>query len=104
MARPSGGDEAQAPGLDQISTHSPMIEDPGQFVLRYAPAIRSYLRALLKDSDGAEEVSQDFLVRGLLRGFVRTTELRGRFRHYLKAAVRNAAMNHLQRRRPPAQD
>src|SRR5438067_715286 len=89
-----------APGLDQISTRWPLIKDPVQFVLRYAPAIQKYLEALLRDSDDAGEVTQEFLLKGLLRGFVRTPQLRGRFRGYLKTAVRNAAFDHLQRRRP----
>jgi len=68
--------------------------------MRYAPAIRKYLEALLKDSHDAEEVAQDFLLRGLQQGFLRTDTLRGRFRDYLKSAVRHAALNHLRRQRP----
>jgi RNA polymerase sigma-70 factor (ECF subfamily) len=98
MAKPPPDDEA-APALDQISTRWPLLGDAAQFVLRYAPAIRKYLRALLRDADDAEEVAQEFLVKGLLRGFVRTTHLQGRFRNYLKTAVRNAALNYLQRQR-----
>src|SRR5205085_2081490 len=86
-----------APGLEEISTRWPLIRDPMQFVMRYAPAIRKYLEALLHNTHDAEDVTQDFLIRGLLRGFVRTDNLRGQFRHYLKRAVRNAALNHLQR-------
>ena len=88
-----------APGLEEISTRWPLIRDPVQFVMRYAPAIRKYLEAMLKNTH-AEDVTQDFLIRGLLRGFVRTDNLRGQFRHYLKRAVRNAALNHLQKRKP----
>ena len=86
-----------APGLVEISTRWPLIRDPVQFVMRYGPAIRKYLEALLHNTHDAEDVTQDFLIRGLLRGFVRTENLRGQFRHYLKRAVRNAALNHLQR-------
>jgi hypothetical protein len=68
--------------------------------MRYAPAIRRYLDALIRNADDAEELTQEFLLRGLLQGFVRTSELRGRFRDYLKAAVRHAALNHLRRKRP----
>src|SRR5262249_47462657 len=89
-----------APALDEISTRWPLIHDPVQFVLRYAPAIRKYLEALLQNSHDAEEVAQDFLLKGILRGFVLTTQLRGRFRYYLKTAVRNAALTHLQRQKP----
>src|SRR4051794_16120769 len=99
MANPPPSGAGRTPGLDQISTRWPSLEDPVQFVMRYARAIRKYLHALLKDEDAAEEVAQDFVLRGLLHGFVRSAPLRGRFRHYLKRAVRNAALNHLQRGR-----
>jgi RNA polymerase sigma-70 factor (ECF subfamily) len=83
------------PALDQISTRWPLITDAAQFVMRYLPAIRHYLEALLKNCHDAEDATQEFLLRGLLRGFLRTNELRGRFRDYLKTAVRNAALTHL---------
>jgi DNA-directed RNA polymerase specialized sigma24 family protein len=85
--------------LDQISTRWSQISDPVQFVLRYAPAIQKYLEALIKDPHDAEEVAQDFLLTGLQRGFLRTDDLRGRFRDYLKAGVRNAALMHFRRRK-----
>lgn len=87
--------------LDQISTCWPLIADPVQFTLRYAPAIERYLQTLLRDGHDAEEVLQEFLLRGLEQGFFRGAELRGRFRDYLKRAVRNAAVDHLRRRRVP---
>lgn len=89
--------------LNQISTYLQTLTDPVQFTMRYAPAIERYLHALLRDPHDAEEVLQDFLVRGLERGFVGTGPLRGRFRDYLKAAVRNAAVDRLRLRRPPEQ-
>ncbi len=89
--------------LDQISTCWPALSDPTQFALRYATAIQHYLQAIIKNPHDVEEVLQDFLLRGLLHGFVRTDLLRGRFRDYLKAAVRNSALDHL-RRRPLPQD
>jgi RNA polymerase sigma factor (sigma-70 family) len=89
-----------APGLDEISTRWPLIKDPVQFVMRYAPAIRKYLDVLLHNTHDAEDVAQEFLLKGILHGFIRTEALRGRFRAYLKTAVRNAALTHLQRRRP----
>jgi RNA polymerase sigma-70 factor (ECF subfamily) len=91
------------PGLDQISTQWSAVGDPVQFTMRYAPAIEAYLEALIKNRHDAEEVLQDFLVRGLQKGFVRASPLRGRFRDYLKTAVRNAAIDHLRRRRLPQQ-
>src|SRR5262245_3974428 len=96
--KPSDADAA--PGLAEISTRWPLIRDPVQFVLRYAPAIRAYLVAMLRDDHDADDLAQDFLVKGLQHGFVRAEPLRGRFRDYLKVAVRNAALTHLQRRRP----
>jgi DNA-directed RNA polymerase specialized sigma24 family protein len=86
--------------IDEISTRWPMIHDPAQFVLRYAPAIEAYLTALVRDADKVEEIRQDFLVRVLQKGIVPQTDLKGRFRHYLKAAVRNAAISHLRRKAP----
>jgi RNA polymerase sigma-70 factor (ECF subfamily) len=100
MAKRSRPDSDFAPGLAEISTRWPLIRDPVQFVLRYAAAIRKYLEALLKNRHDAEEAAQDFLLKGILRGFVLTGELRGRFRYYLKTAVRNAALTHLQRQDP----
>lgn len=86
--------------LDQISTCWPAISDPVQFTYRYASAIQNYLDAILRDSHEAEEVLQDFLVRGLEQGFLRTDALRGRFRDYLKTSVKNAALAHLRKRKP----
>ena len=87
--------------LDLISTRWSQITDPDQFVLRYASAIQAYLRALLP-ADSAEDAAQDFLAAGLTRGFLRTPELRGRFREYLKTAVRNTALTRLRRSSPRA--
>lgn len=84
--------------LEQISTRWTCVNDPSQFVLRYAPAIRSYLGALIKNQHDAEEAAQDFLLRAVRRGFHTADPDRGRFRDYLKAAVRHAAFKHLRRR------
>lgn len=84
--------------IDEISTRWPMIHDPGQFVLRYAPAIEGYLRALVRDPEQVEEIRQNFLLRILEKGFVSADNLQGRFRNYLKAAVRNAAISQMRRK------
>jgi hypothetical protein len=102
-------DESTAPQqfrrtLEQISTHWPLIRDPGRFVLRYAPAIEAYLGALVRDPHAVEEITQDFLLRVVERGLIPEDNLRGRFRNYLKAAIRNAALTHFRRRRPPSLD
>lgn len=88
-------------GIDQISTRWTLIQDPVQFVMRYAPAIRGYLGVFLKDPHDVEDVCQAFLLRVVEQGVVEETALHGRFRDYLIAAVRNAALAHL-RRRPVA--
>jgi DNA-directed RNA polymerase specialized sigma24 family protein len=91
--------------LDRISTRWPAVGDPVQFVLRYAPAIRKYLDALLRDTHDADEVEQEFLARVVERGFANADPGRGRFRDYLKTAVRNAALNYLRgKRRAPQAD
>jgi DNA-directed RNA polymerase specialized sigma24 family protein len=89
---------SEAPSLlEQISTHWPLISDPLQFVLRYAPAVRRYLAALLKDPHDAEDVTQNFLLHILKQPFSEGQVHSSRFRDYLKAALRNAAFTHLRR-------
>lgn len=86
--------------IEHISTCWPMIHNPVQFVMRYAPAIRKYVSALVRNPHDADEVAQDFLVRVLDKGFCPENVTRGRFRDYLKAAVRYSAISHLRRTRP----
>lgn len=71
-------------------------------VLRYRGAIRAYLGALLKDEAAADELSQEFVVRLLSGDFAGASHEKGRFRNYLKAAVRNLARSYWeeQHRRP----
>jgi hypothetical protein len=86
--------------LDQISTDWTILCDPTRFLLCYAPAIRSYLGALVKDAHEADEIAQDFLMRVVQKGgFLWANRDQGRFRDYLKAAVRNAALTSQRRRR-----
>lgn len=97
---PSGADESE--DLDLILTDWLILHDSHRFLVRYAPAIRSYLRALLGNAPDADDVAHDFFVRVVERGFLHARPERGRFRDYLKVAVRNAAISHLRRqqRRP----
>ena len=88
-----------AANLSQISTRWPLISDPVQFVFRYAQPIQRYLLAIIKDPHGAEEVLQDFLLRAFQHGFVPEQVAHGKFRNYLKAAVRNAAVSHFRRQK-----
>ena len=88
----------QDPRLDDISTQWTILQDPAQFAGRYGSAVRNYLERLLRNRDDAEEVSQEFLMRVVQHGFARAQQGRGKFRHYLKVAVRNAALNYLRQR------
>jgi RNA polymerase sigma-70 factor (ECF subfamily) len=87
--------------LDQITTRWPLITDPVRFVMRYAPAIRRYLSAIVRDPHDLDDVAQEFLLNVVRRGLVSEGEVRGRFRDYLKASIRNAALSHLRKRRVP---
>lgn len=89
-------------GLDQISTVWSDVRDPQHVVMRYAPAILAYLTMLLKNPTDAEDVAQDFLLRVIKDGIVHARKDRGRFRDYLKRAVRNAAITHLRKKRRPS--
>jgi RNA polymerase sigma factor (sigma-70 family) len=89
--------------LDEIGTEWAIIHDPAQFVQRYAPAVESYLRALIKNPHDAEDVAQDFFMRVAKHGFVRARQDRGRFRDYLRTSIRNAAINFLKRQQVPKQ-
>ncbi len=90
--------------LEQISTCWPTINNPVQFVMRYARAIHKYVAAIVRDPHDAEEVTQDFLTRVFDKGFCPENVSRGRFRDYLKSAVRFVAITHLRRKRPTGAD
>lgn len=92
--------EAPKSRLDQISTRWEAVRDPVRFVMRYAPAIERFLRVLVKNPQDAEDVSQEFLAGVFRRGFPAESNLHGRFRNYLIAAVRNAARAHFRRKSP----
>src|ERR1700726_871483 len=94
MEHPSPQPAEEVSILEQISTRWPLITDPLQFVLRYAPAARRYLKALVKDSHDAEDVAQTFLLRMVDRPFTPGQVPNGRFRDYLKAVLRNVAYTH----------
>lgn len=85
--------------LEQISTYWPLISNPLQFVMRYAPAIRKYVSAIVKQRADADDVTQEFLTRVFEKGFCPTNVSRGRFRDYLKAAVRYVSLSVLRQRR-----
>lgn len=86
--------------LEQISTCWPTINNPVQFVMRYSRAIQKYVAAIVRHTHDADEVAQEFLVRVFEKNFCPENVSRGRFRDYLKSAVRFVAISHLRRRQP----
>ncbi|MEO1525529.1 MAG: sigma factor [Planctomycetota bacterium] len=85
--------------IGDISTRWSCVADVNRFTLRYAPAMLTYLEAILRDSDVARDVLQDFLVKILERGFADREGKAGRFRDYLTVAVRNSALSYFRSRR-----
>jgi RNA polymerase sigma-70 factor (ECF subfamily) len=81
------------------TTQWDLIGDPAHVIKRYEPAIRRYFLALIRNRDDAEEAAQEFFLRIVRAGFAGACRDRGRFRDYLRKAVRNAAMNYLRSRR-----
>lgn len=92
--------DSKEPGsmFEEISTRWSQVSDPLQFVMRYRRAIEKYLIVLLRDPEAAAEVRQEFLLRTLQHRFESASPDEGRFRQYLKTAVRNAAWMYLRRR------
>src|SRR5580704_17536276 len=79
--------------LDNISTHASIIDDPTRFVLRYGRVVRAYLGALVRDVNDADDVAQELLSRVLQRGLAWSGTASRRFRDYLKAILRNVAVD-----------
>jgi RNA polymerase sigma-70 factor (ECF subfamily) len=104
MSDSSSSNKVPRTGIDQISTRWAFIRDPVKFVMRYAPAIQGYLGVFLKNPHDVEDVCQALLLRVVERGMVEENLLQGRFRDYLIATVRNAALAHLRRRSLKTQD
>ena len=63
-------------------------------VLRYAKAIRRYVGGIIRQSDDADELAQDVVMRLMKGDFAGADPQRGRFRDLLKTAVRNMVHNH----------
>jgi RNA polymerase sigma factor (sigma-70 family) len=68
-------------------------------VLRYYRAVFRYLRAMVHDPDLAEDLTHEFVVRFLTGEFSRADPARGRFRDFLKRALRNMVIDHWRRQR-----
>jgi hypothetical protein len=90
--------------IEGIATDWFVIDDPGRFFLRYASAVQGYFASLLKNPEDAEDAAQDFFLRIMRKGFAHFTSRRGRFRDYLKMAIRNAARTYMQRTVRPLSD
>jgi len=85
--------------LDAITTHWSRVQDPAYFVLRYETAVRKYLSALLKSPEGVQEVMHEVLISLMKRGFDQIQETNaGRFRDYLRAALRHAVYAYWRKR------
>ncbi len=71
-----------------------------KILLRYYGAVYRYLLGMLRDPAAAEELSQEFAVR-LLRGdFKHFDPRRGRFRDYVKAALRHLVIDYVRPEKP----
>ncbi len=66
---------------------------------RYIGAVRLYLKGAVRDVDAAADLEQEFAVRFLGGDFRRADPDKGRFRDYLKRALRNLVNDHYRRRR-----
>jgi RNA polymerase sigma-70 factor (ECF subfamily) len=115
MTEPSPSSAGQESRFEAISTQKSLLRRAhgesltaasarNALVLCYRRAIRSYLGALLRNEQDADEVAHDIvmkLLQGAFAGAVPASEdapRRGRFRDYLKRSVRNAAANFLRAR------
>jgi RNA polymerase sigma factor (sigma-70 family) len=74
-----------------------VAEAKQELLLRYHGAVFRYLVAMLRDPVAAEELTQEFAVRFLRGDFRRADPERGRFRDFLKTAVRRLAIDYWQR-------
>lgn len=75
-------------------THPDTTKARQMLVLRYSSAIRRYVGAIVRQGEDADELSQEVVLR-LMRGdFAGADPTKGRFRDFLKMAVRNMIHNH----------
>lgn len=84
--------------LDQVSTHQSLLRaarqgDAGaraELAGRYFPAVRRYLGRILPEAD-ADDVAQDIFIGLFGARFSKWDAEKGKFRNYLKTAVRHEA-------------
>jgi RNA polymerase sigma-70 factor (ECF subfamily) len=65
-----------------------------QLVLLYYGAVYRYLMGMLRDPAVAADLAQEFAVRFMRGDFLKANLQRGRFRYYLKTALRNMVNDH----------
>jgi DNA-directed RNA polymerase specialized sigma24 family protein len=68
-----------------------------ELMSRYAGAVHRYLLAALRDPDAASELDQEFALRFLRGDFHRADPSRGRFRDFVKQALRNLMIDYQRR-------
>lgn len=69
-------------------------------MLRYSGAVHRYLLKAVGDPEAAKDLNQEFSVKFLEGRFRQFDPKRGRFRDYLKRAVRNLMVDHFRKREP----
>src|SRR5438445_11378604 len=65
-----------------------------QLLSRYYSVVYRYLLAMVRDPMVAEDLTQEFAVRFLRGDFKQANPERGRFRDFLKTALRHLAQDH----------
>jgi RNA polymerase sigma-70 factor (ECF subfamily) len=73
-----------------------------ELLLRYYGAVYRYLLGTLHDPAAAEELTQEFAVRFLRGDFKEADRQRGRFRDFLKGALRHLAHEHWRKQKKAA--
>lgn len=71
------------------ATHDPQLM--AALVEQYYSAIRAYVQSIIRPTEDADDITQEFIEKRLLNGalLVKADQRRGRFRIYLKAALKN---------------
>jgi DNA-directed RNA polymerase specialized sigma24 family protein len=98
VSTPPGSDDPSLSFADILTTES-VRQDVSKMALRYSDAILAYATALLRDSpEDAEDVRLAVVQKMLAGDFSRST-VKGRFRFFVKQAVRNAVRDHLRKKK-----
>jgi RNA polymerase sigma-70 factor (ECF subfamily) len=72
----------------------PAVAARQRLVLLYHGAVHRYLLGMLRNADAASELAQDFALRFMRGDFMQADPERGRFRDYLKTALRNMVFDY----------